>query len=387
MLNLGRLAHLSRVLCVEDRVIKEVLDDFDTNPNALVHELTLWPADPSKKPRNVIAVRGNWRKLQRRLYLNLFMPRMVASAFSHGGVKGRCAATNARAHIGNAYAFVADISAFFPTISCHRVNRLFLDQACSYDVARILTRLCTYDFHLALGLVTSPILANEIFKPIDKHIAHACKNMGLTYSRFVDDITISARFDLERSGIRGVVQDIIERHGFRLAARKTGCGRLDPRAQLRAADPQPETADETGRRPFDRDITITGVRLKEYHLDAPKRYVEEVERLIADHTSLARDGEFTGPLLMQSELFGKCHFVCAMNPGRRPSILSKLRAIEWDKVMKNAVARELVRKRDRLQRRGGERPDCTEELPEVVAVRRFEEMTRSLVIDPTEAPF
>ena len=71
MFNLGRLAHLSQVLGVEDRVIREVLDDFDTNPDALVHELTLWPADPTKKPRDVIAMHGRWRMLQRRLYLRL----------------------------------------------------------------------------------------------------------------------------------------------------------------------------------------------------------------------------------------------------------------------------------------------------------------------------
>lgn len=365
MFNLGRLAHLSQVLFVEERAIKEVLDDFDTNPDSLVHELTLWPADPSKKPRDVIALRGRWRMLQRRLYIKLFLPRMIASLFSHGGVKRRSPVTNARTHIGNTFAFVTDISGFYPTISCGRVNQLFLDQACSYEVARILTRLCTYDFHLALGLVTSPILANELFKPIDRRIADACRKMGLTYSRFVDDITISSKFDLEPSGIRGVVKDIIERHGFRLAAdpQKTRFGRLD------------------------RDLTITGVRLKKYHLDAPKKYVQEVERLIADHTSLAQDGEFTGPLLMESELFGKSHFVCAMNRGRRRSILGKLKAIKWDKVMNNAVTRELVRRRDRLQRRGNKRPDCTEELPQVVAARRFQEYTRTVAIDPAEAPF
>ena len=313
MFNLGRLAHLSQVIGVDERVIQEVLDDFDTNPDALVRELTLWPADPSKKPRNVIAVRGHWRMLQRRLYLKLFLPRIAPSAFSHGGVKGRSAATNARAHIGNPFAFLTDVSGFFPSISCHRVNQFFLHQACSYDVARILTRLCTYDFHLALGLVTSPILANELFKPIDRRIADACRKMRLTYSRFVDDITISGKFDLEQSGIRAVVRNIIERHGFKLAANKTGFGRLD------------------------QGVTITGVRLKKYHLNAPKKYVEELERLIADHTSLAQNGEFTGPLLLESELFGKGHFVCGMNPGRRRSILSKLKAIEWDNLMKNAV--------------------------------------------------
>jgi hypothetical protein len=258
---------------------------------------------------------------------------------------------------------VTDISGFFPSISCHRLNQFFLNEACSYDVARVLTRLCTYDFHLALGLVTSPILANELFKPIDRRIGDACRKMALTYSRFVDDITISGKFDLERSGIHAVVKDIIERHGFKLAASKTGFGRLD------------------------QGFTITGARLKKYHLDAPKKYVEELERLIADHTSLSQDGEFVGPLLLEGELTGKSYFVCTMNPGRRRSILGKLKTIEWDKVMVNAIARKLVRRRNRIQPRGRERPDCTEELPQVVAAQRFSEDNRIVAADPSDPPF
>ena len=164
-------------------------------------------------------------------------------------------------------------------------------------------------------------------------------------------------------GFSPIVEDITKRYGFKLAAEKTGFGRLD------------------------RDITITGVRLKNYHLDAPRKYVEEIDRLIVDHASLAMDGEFTGPLLLESQLFGKGHFVCAMNPGRRRSILGKLKAIEWDKVMKNAVARKLVRRRDRLKPRGGERPDCTEELPHVAEARRSEKCDRTDATNPVDPPF
>ena len=54
----------------------------------------------------------------------------------------------------------------------------------------------------------------------------------MKYTRFVDDITISGKFDLEASGIPAVVEDIIKRHGFRLAAKKTAYGSLvwTPRA-------------------------------------------------------------------------------------------------------------------------------------------------------------
>jgi hypothetical protein len=363
MFNLGRLEHLRALLGAERGLIERVLDDFDSDPEALVRELTLWPVNPSKKPRNVIGIRGNWRRIQRRIYLKLLLPKLRPSRYSHGGVRGRSPLTNARVHRGHKFAFVADISHFYPAISCSRVNRLFLQNACSYEMARALTRLCTFDFHLALGLITSPILANEIFKPIDVRIADACRRMKLAYSRFVDDLTISGKFDLANSGIEGVVRDIVTRNGFALAENKTAYGRLDG------------------------ELCITGIRLKENHLDASKSFIGELERLIADHVSLADDGPFKGPLLMEGEVFGKAHYACALNPGRRRTILTKLRTIDWCQVLENAVNRELVRLRPKIASRGASRPDCAEELPLVLAARRHRDFCRDNAFDPDEPPF
>jgi RNA-directed DNA polymerase len=319
--NIGKTAGLCRMIDVDERILMETLDDFDTNPDAIVRELTLWPADPTKKPRDIIAIRGQWRRIQRRLYSQLLLPRLIPSKVSHGGVKERDPTTNAKAHLGNQYAYVTDVSGFYPSISIRRVNSFFLDQRCSPKVASVLTRLCTYDYHLAIGLITSPILANEMFKSIDLHIARACRKMKLTYTRFVDDLTISGMYDLRKSGVHGVVEDIVARHGFKLAEAKTDWGKLDG------------------------DIAITGIRLKNRHLDASKQYVAELERTLADHASLAVDGEFNGPLLTEGEMFGKCHFVCRVNPGRRRSIFSKLKTIKWDALFRIAVDRELVRRR------------------------------------------
>jgi hypothetical protein len=363
MFNLGRLENLADALGVKPNFIAGVLDDFDTNPNSSVHELTLWPADPKKKPRDVISVRNRWRLIQGRIYLKLLLPRFKASRCSHGGVKRRSSATNARVHLGNTHVFVTDVAGFFPAISCSRVNQLFLRQACSYQVARMLTRLCTYDFHLALGLMTSPIIANELFKPIDARITHACRKIGLVYSRFIDDITISGKFDLGSSGVESVVQDIIERHGFKVARNKTRFGRLDG------------------------DISITGIRLKGDHLDPSRQFVAELGRLLDDHSSLASNGQFDGPLLMESEIFGKAHYACVINPGRRRSILARLKAIDWCAVMNNAVERDLVRPRSQIRPRGEPRPTCTEPLALTAGAKYYREYCQTATIAPMIPPF
>ena len=78
-------------------------------------------------------------------------------------------------------------------------------------------------------------------------------------------------------------------------------------------------------------------------------------------------------------------------PWQARSILGKLKTIDWGNLMKNAVARELVRSAQSAPARGDKRPDCSEELPEVTAARRFqeyiEEYAQTASIDPDEAPF
>ena len=75
---------------------------------------------------------------------------------------------NAERHLRSQFAFSCDIMEFYPSIHSSRVYRLFAKiQGCSPDVARLLTRLCTYRYHLALGLITSPLLADQ-FLTIDE---------------------------------------------------------------------------------------------------------------------------------------------------------------------------------------------------------------------------
>src|SRR5271163_1920067 len=100
----------------------ELLDDFDEDPGSLVSELTLWPSDPARKPRDVICLGSRWLLVQKRFYRKVLLPRLVPSPYSHGGVRRRSPATNARAHLGNTFGLAADISNFFPSINCFRVN-------------------------------------------------------------------------------------------------------------------------------------------------------------------------------------------------------------------------------------------------------------------------
>jgi RNA-directed DNA polymerase len=337
MLNLGGLKHVASALGVTQGELVLLLDDIDQDAGKIVRELTVWPINPEKESRDVICPLKRWRFIQHRIYQRLLLPNLSPTKYMHGGVKGRSPATNARAHIGNRFAFVTDVSGFFPSIRLWRVNKVFLEHGCGPEAASVLTRLCTYKFHLAQGLTTSPILANEAFRPVDVDIVRACHAMGLVYTRFVDDITISGKFDLKKSGIESLVRDAVTRHGFAVADEKTDCGRLD------------------------RDICITGTRLCGDHINPSRKFMRELSRIMADHASLAANGRFTGPLFVESEVLGKAYYACRLNRGERRNILSQVKKIDWCAAMNNAAQLGLCRLIERVTPRGAPRPN--QELP------------------------
>jgi hypothetical protein len=164
-------------------------------------------------------------------------------------------------------------------------------------------------------LITSPILADQVLGRVDRRIAGACEKEKLTYTRYVDDITISGPFNLERSGFPSLVERILREDGFLVNPKKQTFGRLTE------------------------DMSITSLREVSGHLDVRKEYVDEVNRQIDDVIALARGDTFAGPYYTRSQILGKVRFVCWVNPGRRRQLIRKFRSVRWSLV--RAKAREL----------------------------------------------
>jgi RNA-directed DNA polymerase len=325
MLNIQHLEHLEHLL---DIPREQLIRVSDTTP-AYVKELTAWDPTRPEKPRPVIAVSGELRAIQERLLSRLFRKKLKPAPCSYGGVKGKTIVANALAHRENDFLYLADISDFFRTISNTRVNRFLMnEQRCSPPVARLLTKLCTYEFHLALGLVTSPILADQILNNVDRAILGACTAVGMNYTRWVDDIAISAKFDLEDSGIPALISRIFNQHGFTINTAKDEYGRL---------------ADGTA---------ITKIRITRGRPDVSVKYLHELERQLVDHASLSRGQAFQGPFLSAKQLKGKILYVCWINPARKKALLRQFVRINWFKLNVQARSRGLVGLRRMVTQRG-----------------------------------
>lgn len=319
-----------KALAAKLRVTRERLEQILENSEKYYEQLVLHDPAKPEKPRNVVDVRGILRTLQSRLYRGILLPRLPVSPFSHGGVCGRNIVTNFVPHANSAFVFKADISNFYPTIHRSRVYKLFVEQFhCVPNVARLCTKLCTYDNHLALGLVTSPILANQVLNPIDMRINGVCRKVGLVYTRFVDDITISGSYNLEKSGVPRLVGDILRENGFRAHPDKKQFGKLVD------------------------GISITGIRLnRRKHMDVQREYADELEQQLADAKSLERGERIDRPYYTRAQISGRVHFVCWINHNRRAKLLRQYRGIRWSDVETAAKAQELVVFKKQVLKRG-----------------------------------
>lgn len=302
------------------------LKDILYSANQYYDELTL--IDPRKpdKERTVLSVNEPLRQWQSRFYRDVLLKSLKPSQFSHGGRHGFSIKTNAEAHLASRFIYKTDISNFYPSVHDRRVYRLFkLHFGCSPDVSNLCSRLCTHKHHLALGLATSPIIADQLLRPVDCRIAGACRRAGWVYTRYVDDITISGPNDMSQAGITNLISKILSEHGFHAKKSKSECG-------------------DNG------SITITGVRVVDGHLDVGKEYIRDLNHQLSNALSLSHDGDFVGPYYTYGQLAGRVRFVCWVNPRRAAVLKRKLSRLSARRMSQHALERGLVKCKKRLRR-------------------------------------
>ncbi|MCF2521079.1 reverse transcriptase family protein [Dyadobacter sp. CY351] len=207
--------------------------------------------DGTPKTRVITPSMGKLKELQKLIKKNI-LDSIIFPEYIQGGVKGRSNITNAKLHQGKKYKFTTDLKDFFPRISNKQVNKVFIDLGYSQHCAHFLTKLCTYKGHLPQGIPVSTHIANLAFLPTDKLIIHLLSVNKITYSRFVDDITISSQSDFQ-STLQQVL-NTIKSGGFSISYRKTSYAGIE---------------------------MITGIRVFNNNIDAPKK-IKEAAKLEID---------------------------------------------------------------------------------------------------------
>jgi retron-type reverse transcriptase len=169
------------------------------------------------------------------------LAKLPVEAPAHGFVLGRSTLTNAAPHAGRDVVVNLDLEGFFPAVGFARVRHVFRRLGYSGAVATLLALLCTEcprkrvvyagtpyfvatgPRGLPQGACTSPALSNQVARKLDRRLAGLARKLGLTYTRYADDLTFSAG-----PGFRGKVGYLIARvrhvaadEGFVVNAKKT----------------------------------------------------------------------------------------------------------------------------------------------------------------------
>lgn len=125
--------------------------------------------------------------------------------------KGLGIKENALLHVQSKYLLKMDFKDFFPSIGPELMFKQFdfagihLSDQDGYLLGRLL--FCRYQreapLKLSIGAPSSPFISNFVMKAFDEALARHCIELGVNYSRYADDITLS-------TSIKGVLFELPE---------------------------------------------------------------------------------------------------------------------------------------------------------------------------------
>lgn len=204
-----------------------------------VHYTSCLQAKRNGGVRLIEAPKSRLKSIQTRI-LKCILDRVPVSGDAHGFVCGRSPLTHARIHVGAAQILKIDLANWFLTIHFGRVQAQFLRMGFPLAVANLLTELCTTtqraqlpcdpeahslarERHLPQGAPTSPAIANCVASRLDRRLHTYSAGCGWRYSRYADDLVISAPEPSSAPALRAALPRlcaIVEDEGFRVRTDK-----------------------------------------------------------------------------------------------------------------------------------------------------------------------
>ena len=180
-------------------------------------------------------------KAVQRWILAEVLSKLPCEPAAHGFVPARGIVSNATPHVRQGFVLNLDLKDFFPSVGFRRVRSVFRRAGYSGAVSTIFARLCTdcprqpVDFAgqryevaagplgLPQGAPTSPAVSNLVTRKLDRRLTGFATKLGLTYTRYADDLTFSGPVDLSsRIGyVLAKVRHVTQDEGFVVNETKT----------------------------------------------------------------------------------------------------------------------------------------------------------------------
>lgn len=130
---------------------------------------------------------------------------------------------SAQIHKGNKWVLKLDIKDFYGSVPYKHIE-LVMDRVSkrikNVDANHYLM-ITTVGDKLPTGAVTSAHIANACFLPLDRFISTYCRNYGVNYSRYMDDMTFSCDEKFYLNMTENYVTRLLKDYGYSLNKNKT----------------------------------------------------------------------------------------------------------------------------------------------------------------------
>ncbi len=162
---------------------------------------------------------GVQESILKRILRDFHLPEFLSA------VPGRSYIDDSKAHAGKTTVMHEDIKDFYPSVTADMVMSVW-HTLCGFptELSKSLTELTTYRGFLPSGAPTSADLGNLVLFDVETELCKELKNRGLLYTRYVDDITISAKWkltDKELGAIRELVHSMLRQKNLRPNVKKS----------------------------------------------------------------------------------------------------------------------------------------------------------------------
>lgn len=159
------------------------------------------------------------KRIQRQI-ADVLLIHMPVSRYAKAYRFGSSTLRNAKHHVGKQVVLKLDILHFFDSIRYSDVkDKVFPTQVYGENIRILLAMLCYYKDFLPQGAPTSPAITNILMYEFDELVGQWCRERGLSYTRYCDDMTFSGDFN-PAEVIRFVSLEL-KKMGFLLNEQKT----------------------------------------------------------------------------------------------------------------------------------------------------------------------
>lgn len=170
---------------VSSSIIKKDYIQFDIPKKCGVRTITLLPETSA-----LYALQKNFNRY--------YLCKQELPTCVKGFVQGESYISYLEPHIGARFFIRIDIKNFFPSITSDIIKETF-SHLISFDteeekekILDLVSDICTYEGVLPQGVPTSPMISNIVMARIDQRITKYCQILGITYTRYADDMLFSS---------------------------------------------------------------------------------------------------------------------------------------------------------------------------------------------------